>query len=120
MTATPAPLTRQQQKALHVGFDLIAKSLNDAGLDMRTVLKPEVDIPWTKASVKEYLFRPIMRAMTTKASTTELSKIGEMDAVWETVMRHLGQKFGVEYIPFPSEALGYADTAPLRKDRPKP
>lgn len=109
--------TGQQNRALHKGCDLIAQALNGAGLDMRTVLKPEIDIPWTTASVKEYLFKPVMKAMTAKTSTTELAKIGEIGAIWDTVMRFLAEKHGVEYIPFPSHALGHADTAPMHKDR---
>jgi len=44
--------TVQQNKALHVLFNLLAQNLNEAGLDMRKTLKPEVDIPWSGASVK--------------------------------------------------------------------
>lgn len=113
---TDKPRTGQQNRALHKGCELIAASLNGAGLDMRTVLKPEIDIPWTKESVKEYIIRPVMKAMTTKSSTTTLSKIGEIEAIWDTVMRFLMEKHHIEYIPFPSEALGHADTAPMHKD----
>lgn len=97
------PLTTQQRKALHLGFQLIADALNNAGLDMRTVLKPEIDIPWTKQSVKDYLFRPVMTLMTGKESTTTLDKSQEPQEVWETVMRFLMQNHHIEYIPFPSE-----------------
>lgn len=38
-----------------------------------------------------------------KDSTTELNKVEELDQVWDTLMRHLGEKFGVEYIPIPSD-----------------
>ena len=38
---------------------MIANALNDAGLDMKKVLKPEIDIPWNTATVKEYLWRPV-------------------------------------------------------------
>lgn len=117
MSDTPAPLTRQQQKALHVGFELIAASLNGAGLDMRQVLKPEVNIPWTKSSVKEYLYKPIMRLMYAKEHTADLAKMEEPSEVWETMMRFLMENHHIEYIDFPSEAPGYADTAPMHKDR---
>jgi hypothetical protein len=109
--------TGQQNKGLHKGFELLADTLNDAGLDMKVVLKPEVNIPWTPASVKEYLFRPVMKAMTAKTSTTELEKIGEIEAVWETVMRFLMEKHHIEYLPFPSHELGYADSAPLKDEQ---
>lgn len=106
--------TGQQNRGLHKGCDLIAETLNAAGLDMRVVLKPEISIPWTTESVKEYIFRPVMRAMTTKSSTTELEKVGEIEAIWETVMRFLMEKHHIEYIPFPSHELGFWGTAPLK------
>ena len=40
-------------------------------------------------------------AMTTKASTTELDKMQEPSAVWETMMRFLMEKHHIEYIKFP-------------------
>ena len=70
---------------------------------MRAVLKPEIEIPWTTQSVKDYLFRPVMKLMTSKQSTTRLAKIGEIEEIWDTVMRFLGQNHGVEYIPFPND-----------------
>lgn len=95
--------TPLQNRALHKGFDLIAKTLNEAGLDMKKVLKPEIDIPWTDKSVKEFLFRPIQKIMTGKKSTTELNKTSEIDEVWEVLMRHLMEKHHIDYIPFPKK-----------------
>lgn len=103
--------TGQQNNAIHLGCKLIADTLNDAGLDMRKVLKPEIEIPWTTISVKDHLFRPVMKATTSKESTKELSKLGEIEVVWDTVMRFLGQNHGVDYIPFPSNE---GDIAPLK------
>ncbi len=96
-----AQRTDQQNRALHLYFQWVADSLNDAGLDMRAVLKPEVEIPWDARAVKEYMWRPIMRLQLGKESTTELQK-GEIDKVFETFNRHLA-KHGVG-LEFPSEA----------------
>lgn len=96
----PKPRTKQQNKALHVLFQLLADTLNDNGLDMKKTLKPEVDIPWTAIAAKEFLWRPIQRAQLGKQSTTELTT-KEIDEVFETINRHLGEKFGV-HVPFPS------------------
>ena len=96
--------TSQQNRGLHLACKLLAESLNQAGLDMKAVLKPSVDIPWSTETVKEYIFKPIMNARYLKKSTTELTKTeGEIDEVWKIVMKHMGEKFGVEYIPFPSK-----------------
>ncbi len=67
---------------------------------MRKTLKPGVEIPWSGNTVKDYLFRPIMKAQTGKDSTTELTT-KEIDAVYDTLNRHLGEKFGVT-VGFPS------------------
>ena len=79
---------------------MLADELNDSGLDMKKVLKPGVDIPWTKSSIKEYIWRPIQEVQLSKKSTTDLTT-KEIDEVFETINRHLGEKFGV-HVPFPS------------------
>lgn len=92
--------TKQQNKALHVLFNLLASTLNEAGLDMRKTLKPEIDIPWSGPAVKEFLWRPIQTAQLDKRSTTELTTV-EIDQVFDTINKHLGEKFGL-HVPFPS------------------
>ena len=86
--------TIQQNRALHKYFGLLANSFNDAGLDMKKVLKPEIDIPWSGASVKEYIWKPIMKAQLQKSSTTELTT-KEIDKVFDTINRFLSEKFGI-------------------------
>ena len=93
--------TLTQNAALHKFCALLADKLNEAGLDMRQVLKPEIEIPWTPASTKEHLWRPIQQSQFVKQSTTELNR-QEVSEVYETLMRHLSQKFGL-YVPFPSQ-----------------
>jgi hypothetical protein len=94
------PRTTSQNKALHLLYELIAQELNDHGLDMRVVLKPEVDIPWSKETVKNFIWRPIQKAQLGKESTTELTT-KEVQEVTETINRHFGEKFGL-HVPFPS------------------
>ena len=89
-----------QNNALHLGCELLADQLNDSGLSMQKVLR--VDIPWTPQTVKLWLFKPIMKALLLKTSTTELNT-KEVSQVWELLMRELGEKKGVEYIKFPSQ-----------------
>ena len=92
--------TLQQNKALHVLFQLLANNLNDAGLDMRKTLKPTVNIPWSGAAIKEWLWRPIQKAQLNKDSTTKLTTV-EIDQVFDTLNRHLGEQFGLHQ-DFPS------------------
>jgi len=95
------PRTMIQNRALHLWFELVAEMLNESGLDMKKVLKPDVDIPWTKQTVKEYLWRPLQEVMLLKHSTTELTT-KDLDKVVEVLNRHLGDKLKVETPPFPS------------------
>jgi len=94
-------LTRQQQKALHLFFTLLAEELNNSGLYMNQMLK--VDIDWTPHAVKEYLWRPFQKKLYGSESTTELTKLEQIDKIHEVLMRELGEKKEVEYIPFPTQ-----------------
>jgi len=93
--------TDKQNNALHVYCELLAEALNDAGLDMRAVIRPEVDIPWSKESVKEHLWKPIQNAVIDKESTTQADR-SEYNKVFEVLSRHLGEKLGLPHIPWPS------------------
>ena len=86
--------TIQQNKAIHSYCAILAEKLNDAGLDMRVVLKPEVDIPWSKQTVKDFLWRGVQQVQVGKKSTTELTT-KEVNDIYETLNRHLSEKFGI-------------------------
>lgn len=93
-------ITRQQMKALHLWFTMLADTLNDAGLDQRKTLKPSVEIPWDGKAIKDRLFRPIMIAQIGVESTTQL-ETKDIDRLLNTITRHLGEQFGVTQ-EFPS------------------
>jgi hypothetical protein len=101
--------TPTQNNALHLYFTLLAEALNESGLDLRTTLKKDAMIPWNTYSVKEYLWRPIQKAMVQKGSTTELDKTNDITQVYETLNRHLGDKFGI-HVPFPSNETQILDS----------
>jgi len=90
--------TSAQNRALHRYFRVLAAKLNAAGLDMRKLLKPEVEIPWSLSSVKEFLWKRIQLPLVGHDSTSKLDKkqVGE---VYETLSRHLSEKHGI-YVPF--------------------
>ena len=92
--------TPQQNKSLHKYCELLAEALNDAGLDMRTVLKPEVGIPWTKESVKKQLWKPIQEAMYEKESTTQMDT-KEPSEIYKVLDRHTASKMGI-HVEWPS------------------
>lgn len=94
----PKQRSLKQNDSLHLYFEQLAETLNGAGLDMRKVLKPEVEIPWTKENIKKYIWKPIQHVYLNKKSTTELTTI-EIDKVYEVLNRHIA-KFGI-HVPFP-------------------
>lgn len=86
--------TPQQNKSLQKGLRNLADEFNAGGLDMRKVLKPGVDIPWTGDSAREYLFNPIAEVMFDGRTSSELDT-KEIQEVWNTLMRFTGEKHGV-------------------------
>lgn len=92
--------TSTQNNCIHLFCQNVATALNDAGLDMRKTLKPEIEIPWTKESVKEHIWRVIQEAMTGKRSTTEINTVDPSE-IYEVINRHLGEKFGI-HVPWPN------------------
>lgn len=102
--------TAQQNKALHKYFEMLAETLNDAGLDMKVVLKPSIAIDWTKDSVKDYLWRPIQEAYIKEHSTTQLTT-KDLNQIWAFLDRHLKEKFGqfAELPEFPSTEYNFLE-----------
>jgi hypothetical protein len=94
--------TLQQNKAMHKYYTMLADKLNESGLDMKKVLKPGIDIPWSPTSVKEFLWRPIQDAMLDKESTRALTT-DEVDKIYRVLDRHLGEKLGI-HVEFPNRS----------------
>lgn len=87
--------TLTQNRALHLWLGMLADTLNAAGLDMRKVLKQEVDIPWSTETCKDMLWRPIQQAVIAKDSTVDADRI-EYSRVYDVLDRHLQEKFGAQ------------------------
>lgn len=98
----PKQRTIAQNRAMYLFMELLAKSLNEAGKDMRVVLKPTYSIPWTKENIHDHLWIPVQKAMYTTNSTTFLKKQEQIDEIHKVIMREMGEKHGIEYIPFPN------------------
>lgn len=94
--------TFSQNSALHLWFDLLANELNEAGYTVQLVLKEKVDLDWDGSKVKELLWRPAQKAILGKNSTTELSKIEDIDKVFDHLNRHISERFGLS-VQFPSQ-----------------
>ena len=92
--------TITQNRALHLFFNQLAELLNEHGLDMKAVLKKDVDIPWTMENVKNHIWRPLQKAYLNKESTIQLEK-GDIDKIYNILCKMLGEKFGL-HLDFPS------------------
>ena len=100
--------TLAQNNALHLYCQLVAEALNSAGYDITKtikVMKEGIDIPWSKESVKEILWRTIQKSLYNKHSTTQLSKHEEITEIWEVMNRFLGERMQIESIPFPKDPM---------------
>jgi len=89
-----------QNNALHKYLTILAFELNSSGQDMKKVIKQNVDIPWTLETTKEFLWKPIQKALTGKESTADCST-DEYNKIYEVLNRHLAEKTGVS-VAFPS------------------
>jgi hypothetical protein len=86
--------TGLQNKSLHLYCTNLANALNDAGLDMKKTLKPEIEIPWTCQSVKDHLYKPILKSLTGKDSTIDMDT-KDPSIVYEILNRFMGEKHGI-------------------------
>ncbi len=99
----PKQRTAQQNRSLWLFCTMLAEALNNAGLDQRKVLKPSYQIPWTKQAIHDHVWLPLQEAMYGTNSTMFLHKTEQIDTIHATIMRMLGEKWGLEYIAFPSD-----------------
>ena len=84
---------------MHLWFRQMAEHLNDAGYHNKHPFNDEVEVPFTEGLVKEMLYKPIIKAMYQKTSTTKLTG-RELSEAAEVLVRWLSEKKGI-YVPFP-------------------
>lgn len=91
----------QQNKALHVYVKQLADALNEGGFDMNFVFNEGVEIPWNEYMTKEFLWKPVQKAVTGKKSTTQ-PKREQYTEIYEIINRKIAEKCGFS-IPWPSK-----------------
>lgn len=97
--------TSQQRKAIEVFCRNLAEVLNDSGMDMQAVFSvKEVSVPWSQDTVKDVLFRPIMKAMFDIDSTADLER-ADCSRVHAVLCKNLSEKLGVTCPEWPSKEL---------------
>lgn len=102
---TPKLRTENQNSAIWLFFTQLANKLNEMGLDMKLVLKPTYNLWWNKDTVHDHLWIPFQKALYKTESTTKLKKQEQIDRIHENLMHELGEKFNVDYIPFPVDEV---------------
>lgn len=95
--------TVQQFNALHLWCERLATALNDAGLDMRKMLKESIQIPWTKTTVKNELWRPI-QIIVCGAESTKDPAPHEYVEIYDILNRHLSEKKGI-HVAWPEKDI---------------
>ena len=93
--------TLAQNRSIHLWFEHLSQSLNESGLTIEKTLTGKVEILWNSTTVKEILFKQIMKHYTGKQSTTELTT-KELSQVAEMLTKYLAENHGL-VVDFPSE-----------------
>lgn len=99
--------TVTQNRAIHLWCDMLANTMNTQSMVIQDVIK--LNTKWDMLKVKEMIFKPVVKSLYTKDSTTKLNK-DEFELIIDTIIRALSYK-GVENIPdFPSrDSLEFTD-----------
>jgi hypothetical protein len=91
----------RQNNAMHLWFRQIAIELNDAGYWVRHPFSDNFEIPFTEVLVKEMLYKPTVKAMFDKETTTRLTP-AELSEASEVLVRWLSENKQI-YVPFPQQ-----------------
>jgi regulator of sigma D len=92
--------TIKQNASLHQWCEMLATALNECGLTVEKTLTGKAEILWSKVTVKEILFKQIMKLQTGKTSTTELTT-KELCDVSESLTKYLSENHDL-VVDFPS------------------
>ena len=91
----------RQNNAMHLWFRQIAEELNDAGYWVRHPFSDTFEIPFTETLVKETLYKPVVKSMYDKNTTTQLTP-AELSEAAEVLIRWLSEHKRI-YVPFPQQ-----------------
>ena len=92
-----------QNNAMYLFFKKLAKKLNDSGFDKRMVFEKMSKgffIGWSSNCVKQYLWKPIMVAVSGKESTAKLER-DDVSQIYENVNKFTSERLNF-HEPFPS------------------
>ena len=95
--------TLPQNRAYHLWASQISEELNNLGLTIEDVLKKDsfrILMLWNSERVKELIFKPTIKAIFNKKSSTELN-VDDFDKLIDTITEAFSYK-GIEIPDFPS------------------
>lgn len=90
--------TQTQNAALHVFCAQVAEELNEGGFDFRLFLRAGYPVPFNDFLVKEFLWRPVQKAITGQDSTKK-PETHEYAKIYDALNMKLAEH-GI-YVPWP-------------------
>ena len=87
----PVTRTGKQNDAIHAYCREVASVMAAHGMDMKTVIKDGVPIEPTMYLIKDYMWRPIQKAVTGVESTRKINPM-EVNDIYEVLSRLLSRK----------------------------
>lgn len=97
--------TPTQRASLHRWFEMLADVLNSGGFDQTVFFKeyarPGMKAPWSKESVKQIFYKPVLEAMTGKRSTEEMNTV-EPSEICTIIGASLADRLGITPPAWPS------------------
>mgnify|MGYP003148940001 FL=1 len=114
-SSTKKVRTLSQNNAMHLYCELLAAAMNDAGYDMSHPVFEKVSSEWTMYSVKEKLFKRILKTIkgresTAEASTVDYDRVHRSLDYWTSI--HLGisinfpDRYGSNYAEIEKQSPG--------------
>ena len=116
-SSTKKVRTLSQNNAMHLYCELLAAAMNDAGYDMSHPVFEKVSSEWTMYSVKEKLFKRILKTIKGRESTAEASTV-DYDRVHRSLDYWTSIHLGIS-INFP-DRYGPPNYAEIEKQSPGP
>ena len=100
-TLVRATRSNKQNNTLALLCRRMAKALTEAGIEIPHPFKPGLEIPYTEVSIRELIYKPIIKAMFDAESSTQLDT-AQFSESMEVLIDAVNRNTGV-YVPIPSQ-----------------
>ena len=95
--------TDAQNNSIHKYFEMVSTALTEKGLTFDLKMGEKiVKLDWTPNLVKEAMWKPIMKALVGKSSTTQMDKVEDINKIYDHINKFLSENFFI-HVPFPHE-----------------